>query len=94
MSLSLHGRDARPLMMLLALALGAMTVPQLTIMGDRDFQSAEGTREWVSRPGAALLLVSCAGHAVWRDRPGAFVEAVDTFLEGRLPKGAEERSSR
>jgi pimeloyl-ACP methyl ester carboxylesterase len=72
----------------------AMSVPQLTIMGDKDFQSAEGTREWVSRPGAALLVVSGAGHAVWLDRPDAFAGAVDTFLEGRLPEGAELRTSR
>jgi proline iminopeptidase len=73
--------------------LGSITCPVLVTVGDRDpitpppraIEVVEGL------PGtdARLLLIAGAGHGVYRDVPGAFREAVTTFLHD-LPATAND----
>ena len=65
--------------------------PILTIHGTRD-RSAPlgGGRDWAAElPNARLLAVKDAGHAPWIESPALVFEAIETFLNGRWPAGAE-----
>jgi len=64
--------------------------PVLTIHGDSDTLPLKGSRVWVSSLGnARLLVVQEAGHLPFVEQPEVFYPAVDTFLKGEWPAGAE-----
>jgi pimeloyl-ACP methyl ester carboxylesterase len=76
-------------------------VPVLTIHGtwDRNAPYAAG-REWaMTLPNARLLTVEGAAHQVTADAPDVVIGAIDGFVDGKWPAGAEqvkalERSAR
>lgn len=68
----------------------SLDVPVLTIHGDSDTLPLEGSRMWVSSlRNARLLFVKESGHLPFVEQPGVFYPAVDTFLKGDWPAGAE-----
>jgi len=68
----------------------SLDMPVLTIHGDSDTLPLEGSRAWVSSLGnARLLFVREAGHLPHVEQPDVFYPAVDTFLKGEWPAGAE-----
>lgn len=71
--------------------LGGVKATTLVIHGEQDLFPLEGAREWAaSIPGARLLAVPGAGHAPHLEAPDVFFPAVDTFLAGGWPEGAQE----
>ncbi len=67
-----------------------LEAPVLTIHGDSDTLPLEGSRVWASSLGnARLLFVREAGHLPFVEQPEVFYPAVDTFLKGEWPAGAE-----
>jgi pimeloyl-ACP methyl ester carboxylesterase len=72
-------------------AVARVGVPVLTIHGtwDRNAPYAAG-REWaMTLPGARLLTVEGAAHQVTADAPEIVLPAIDRFLDGTWPAGAE-----
>ena len=69
----------------------AVTVPVLTIHGTQDRNAPYGGgRQWaLELPNARLLTVNAAAHQVWVDAPDVVLRAVDTFLRGKWPAGAQ-----
>lgn len=68
-----------------------LDVPVLTVHGTGDRNTPfEGGREWVAsfRRGR-LLSVEGAGHVPFAERPELVLPAVDVFLDGNWPEGAE-----
>ena len=65
--------------------------PTLTIHGEADHVAPlGGGREWTTYlPNARLLLYPGVGHLTWAERPGELLYAVDLFLAGQWPRGAE-----
>lgn len=62
----------------------------LTIHGDSDTLPLDGSRMWVSSlRNARLFFVREAGHLPFVEQPEVFYPAVDTFLKGEWPAGAE-----
>ena len=67
-----------------------LEAPVLTIHGESDSLPLEGSRVWVQTLlNARLLFVPEAGHLPFVEQPGIFYPAVDTFLKGEWPAGAE-----
>lgn len=67
-----------------------LDAPVLTIHGDSDMLPLEGSRVWVrALRNARLLLVREAGHLPFVEQAEVFYPAVDTFLKGEWPAGAE-----
>ncbi|HZI16396.1 MAG TPA: alpha/beta hydrolase [Myxococcus sp.] len=70
--------------------LGGVKATTLVIHGEQDLFPLEGAREWAaSIPGARLLAVPGAAHAPHLEAPGVFFPAVDAFLAGQWPEGAQ-----
>ena len=70
--------------------LAALSIPRLVIHGREDGIPLAGARAWVEGlPSARLLVLSPAGHFPFIERPEAFFPAVDRFLAGEWPPGAE-----
>jgi proline iminopeptidase len=72
-------------------AVSRMRVPVLTIHGtwDRNAPYAAG-REWaMTLPNARLLTIEGAAHQVTLDAPEIVIPAIETFVRGRWPRGAE-----
>jgi pimeloyl-ACP methyl ester carboxylesterase/sugar lactone lactonase YvrE len=68
----------------------ALPVPRLVVQGEKDFIPLEGSREWVAgNPNARLLVMKGVGHHPFVEDPTAFLAAVEPFLEGKWPAGAE-----
>ena len=67
----------------------------LVVHGTRDRSSPYGGgREWaLALPNARLLTVEGAGHAPWIEAPDVVFDAIETFLGGAWPPGAELVSS-
>lgn len=64
--------------------------PVLTVHGESDTLPLEGSQMWVrSLRNARLLFVREAGHLPFVEQPDMFYPAVDTFLKGEWPAGAE-----
>ncbi|WP_073808965.1 alpha/beta fold hydrolase [Kitasatospora sp. CB01950] len=88
-----HRPDPRP-------ALRTVHVPALVLRGECDYKHWEITREYRDTlPGAQLLYVPGAGHAIAVDRPAEYRAAVLAFLTGApLPgspyTGAEDPARR
>jgi proline iminopeptidase len=72
-----------------------VTAPVLIIHGIADIVPPEGARDWAaSFPNARLMMLERAGHLLQVEQPGIFFPAIETFLAGRWPEGAETISSR
>ena len=72
-------------------AVARVRVPVLTIHGtwDRNAPYAAG-REWaMTLPDARLITVEKAAHQVTADAPGVVLPAIEEFVAGRWPAGAE-----
>jgi proline iminopeptidase len=68
----------------------SLDVPVLTIHGESDTLPIEGSRVWVQALcNARLLMVPEAGHLPFVEQPDIFYPAVDAFLKGEWPDGAE-----
>ncbi|MFJ8440455.1 alpha/beta fold hydrolase [Kitasatospora griseola] len=66
-----------------------MHVPALVLRGECDYKHWEVTREYRDTlPGARLLYVPGAGHAIAVDQPAAYRAAVLAFLTGAPLPGA------
>jgi len=70
--------------------LGELRVPYLVVHGAHDTFPLEGSREWVAgQPNGRLLLLTEAGHWPQYEVPGRLIPALDEFLRGQWPAGAE-----
>jgi proline iminopeptidase len=67
-----------------------LRMPRLVVRPNRDLIPVEGVKEWlIPDAPVRLLTVSGADHAVYIDRPDVVIPALDTFLRGGWPPGAE-----
>jgi proline iminopeptidase len=74
-------------------ALRAVTAPALVIRGTIDHVPLESAREWAAAlPNGRLLQMQGSGHFPYLDRPDQFFAAVEIFLRGGWPAGAERVS--
>ena len=72
-------------------SMGEIDAPLLVVHGDRDPEAVPEQRAWAAAvPNGRLLLVPGAGKGVSADRPEVFFAAVEIFLAGEWPTGAEE----
>lgn len=68
----------------------ALPMPRLVIHGEKDFIPLGGSREWAAgNPNARLLVMKGVGHHPFVEAPAAFFAAVEPFLDGKWPAGAE-----
>ncbi|HVQ07937.1 MAG TPA: alpha/beta fold hydrolase [Allosphingosinicella sp.] len=82
---SLGDFDLRP-------AVERVAAPVLVIHGAADVIPLAASRDWAAHyPAGRLLVLERAGHLVHLERPDAFFPAVQAFLAGRWPPGAEGR---
>jgi pimeloyl-ACP methyl ester carboxylesterase len=93
-----HGRAAATEAALLASLTGVdlraevarLTHPLLVVHGSDDPLPIEAARAWArAAPDGRLLEVPGAGAFVWAERPDVFFTAVESFLNGAWPAGAE-----
>ena len=72
-----------------------MHAPALIIHGAADWLPTAGGREWAAAlPDAEFLLLPGVGHFPYLEAPKAFFAAIDTFLRGSWPPGAERVTTR
>jgi pimeloyl-ACP methyl ester carboxylesterase len=73
-------------------AVARVRVPVLTIHGTHDRNAPYvGGREWaLTLPNARLLTIEGAAHEVIADAPEIVLPAIDTFVSGAWPNGAEK----
>jgi proline iminopeptidase len=72
-------------------AVRKVRAPVLTIHGTRDRNAPYAAgREWaLTLPNARLLTIEGAAHQLTLDAPDVVLRAIDGFLDGRWPDGAE-----
>ncbi|MBZ5577713.1 MAG: alpha/beta hydrolase [Acidobacteriia bacterium] len=72
--------------------LAHVTAPVLIIHGRKDRSSPYGGgRDWARLlPNARLLTIDEAAHVPWIEAPETVYGAIDTFLDGAWPPGAEQ----
>lgn len=71
-------------------SLGHVEAPLLVVYGDGDPKGAEAQRAWAaSVPHGRILLLPGGGKSISADRPDLFYPAVEAFLDGEWPSGAE-----
>lgn len=71
-------------------ALRAVSAPALVIHGTQEFMPLESSRDWAAAlPSGRLLQLDRSGHFPYLDVPEPFFVAVEAFLKGQWPKGAE-----
>ena len=72
--------------------LARVTCPVLVVHGTADRSAPHaGGREWATRlPNARLLTLDGVAHAPWIERPAVVLDAIETFLDGAWPKGADQ----
>jgi proline iminopeptidase len=71
-------------------AVGRVMGPALVIHGTRDVIPMGAAREWAAElPNGRLLRIEGAGHFPYVEAPEAFFPAVEAFLRGEWPQGAE-----
>jgi len=64
--------------------------PALVIHGAEDLISVDASREWAATlPEARLLIIPGSGHFPHLEAPDLYFSAVDQFLSGEWPEGAE-----
>jgi proline iminopeptidase len=67
-----------------------LRIPTLVIHGDEDPVPVESAVEWArTLPDARLLVLARSGHAPYVEQPDQFFRAVDQFLAGKWPAGAQ-----
>ncbi|HVR99498.1 MAG TPA: alpha/beta hydrolase, partial [Thermoanaerobaculia bacterium] len=67
-----------------------LRVPRLVVAGEKDFIPMAASREWVAgMPEARLLILRGVGHFPHVEAREIFLGAIDTFLDGGWPAGAE-----
>lgn len=73
-------------------SVASIAAPVLTIHGTRDRNAPYGSgREWAMLlPEARLVTVEGAAHCSWADDPDRVFGAIDAFLAGSWPAGAEQ----
>lgn len=70
--------------------LSELAMPVLVIQGTDDLVPVEASREWAAfAPDARFLPMEGVGHHPYLERPGEFLAAAGTFLQGEWPQGAE-----
>lgn len=75
-------------------SLGVVKAPVLVIHGMADPIPVESSEAWAwAMPNARLLLIKGAGHIPQVEQPELFFSAVETFLKGGWPQGAEKIKS-
>ena len=71
-------------------AVARVTAPVLVIFGEADAIPAAASRDWAaSYANARLLVIPRTGHLAHIERPDVFFPAVESFLAGGWPAGAE-----
>ena len=71
-------------------AVRRVTAPVLVIYGESDAVPRQGAEDWAANFGdGRLLVIRGAGHLVHGEQPEIFFAAVEQFLSGRWPEGAE-----
>jgi len=71
-------------------SLQGVSAPLLVVYGDRDARAIPPQRVWSAAvPDGRLLIVPGAGRAPHVARPDVFFPAVDAFLAGSWPEGAQ-----
>src|SRR5262245_10284922 len=66
------------------------SVPRLVIQGEKDFIPMAGSREWAQgSANARLVVMKGAGHHPFVENAPVFFAAVNAFLDGGWPDGAE-----
>lgn len=71
-------------------SLEPIEAPTLVIHGAKDVIALSNAREWAATmPNARLLALEGIGHFTYVEAPDRFFSAVDTFLRGGWPNGAE-----
>ncbi len=72
--------------------IGAVESPVLTVHGKLDRNSPYGAgRDWAARlPNARLLTIDDAAHLPYLESPSRVMPAIDQFLGGTWPAGAEQ----
>ena len=72
-------------------ALRGVDAPTLVMHGTADVLPPEGARGWAAAlPDSRLLLLDGVGHFPYLEVPDRFFTAVDEFLRGRWPEGAQQ----
>jgi pimeloyl-ACP methyl ester carboxylesterase len=67
-----------------------VTAPLLVIHGERDTRGLAMSRSWIRAiPQGRLLVIPGAVRAAYAQRPDAVFPAIDEFLSGRWPNGAQ-----
>ena len=67
-----------------------VTAPVLVVYGESDAIPRQGAEDWAANFGdARLLVIPGTGHLLHIERPGLFFPAVERFLGGEWPDGAE-----
>lgn len=70
--------------------LGGLAAPLLVIQGTDDLVPVQASEEWAAwAPDARFLPIEAAGHHPYLEKPDEFFPAVEAFLDGRWPAGAE-----
>jgi len=65
-------------------------VPTLVIHGEEDLIAVGASREWASTlPNSRLYIIPGSGHFPHLEAPELYFSAVDRFLSGEWPEGAE-----
>ena len=76
-------------------AVRRVTAPVLVLYGETDAIPRAGAEGWAANFGdARLLVIPGTGHLVHIERPGLFFPAVERFLGGQWPDGAERVAPR
>ena len=76
-------------------ALRAVTAPTLVIHGTADVLSVAGARQWAAAiPNSRILVFEGVGHFPYLEVPERFAAAVDAFVAGGWPEGAESVQGR
>lgn len=71
-------------------SLDQVDIPRLVIHGEKDNTPLEGNREWVrGQANARLLIIRGAGHWPHYEKPEMTLRAIESFLDGQWPPGAE-----
>lgn len=74
----------------LTAGLHQVKAPALIVHGDADFLPLASVQEYVrAYPSARYLIVANAGHVLPADNPRPFFAAVEAFLDGQWPAGAQ-----
>jgi pimeloyl-ACP methyl ester carboxylesterase len=71
-------------------AVARVRSPVLVLYGETDAIPAQSARDWAASYGdARLLVVARTGHLIHAERPNIFFPAIEQFLAGRWPAGAQ-----